>query len=845
MRDRLLQRLLLLSRWRVVGVSLLLTLVFTLFCYQFLQDRFSFNSDQLYCIHFCDDLLHGHDVQGFHMPAAPYVFPDMVLVLVCSLLTSNLTAAFILYSLLYYGLLLAVLSAICREVGLSRPDSFVTAGVGVAFLLASHFDPVYSGRGALLCYPGNHMGCLLMGLGAIAFVLRAIRRGYRWWSALLLVGVCVPAGFSDQLLIVQYLVPLCAALLLLGICRLIPIRRSLITITLLGFSTLLAMKMRGVFVWLGFVPMRITHTDSAFGLRPIVSLKEFAANGWFIVRDQSLMQTVFILNTMTAATVLVIWSRRVWRSAPASADAGTISPNETRLDGTAILLLAGVLLLAPLSNAGALIATGSVDRAAVTRYLYTWWFLPFLCLALWSRLLPWRPVRLIPWLVTALVIFQMLRFPEPLRTDGFARRYPPLAQALDELVRKHGRLRGFAEYWRARESHYLTQERVDVLPILSWGVPWFHGFNPNAFLGDNPHDLSLPDYNFVIVPTNGEAGPDPEHILARFGKPVEIIPTEHHEIWRYDRLANRQLELFLRAQLAQRLVRDKPFLAPTEPSSLRKPKRNLTACDARGTIHLARGNSFTVRFDRPTTGAMIDISADFADEYSLLFLRGGKELGQTHVPAVEWTGSEIAYCKPGLQSRLVQVPLACRKLGFNEVRITPLGRPQQFTIGHFLVFDEWLPLRSERAIPTDPYRRYEGEKMARLDSAEVTNLADASASAGQARQAAASFQGCMAYGPYTPLSPGRYRIDFALKVEDNTSSDAVAMIDSSACGGQQLLQSRMLSGGDFASADQYAVFSITFDAEDELDLVEYRVMTLGKTAVTLDYVEVTRIAAEK
>ena len=126
----------------------------------------------------------------------------------------------------------------------------------------------------------------------------------------------------------------------------------------------------------------------------------------------------------------------------------------------------------------------------------------------------------------------------------------------------------------------------------------------------------------------------------------------------------------------------------------------------------------------------------------------------------------------------------------------------------------------------------------------MTNTADSSASAGQARQAVASFQGCLAYGPYTPLPDGRYRIDFALKVEDNTSSDTVAVIDSCVYGGQQVLQSRTLSGVDFACPDHYAVFSLTFDAEDDLDLVEFRVLVLGKTKVTLDYVDVTRIAGK-
>src|SRR5262245_46905033 len=95
-----------LPRLRALGVAFLFVLVLILFGYQYLQNPFSFNSDNLYCLQFCDDLLHGREMQGFHVPAAPYLFPDMALLLPCAALTSNLSAVFFLYSALYYGLLL-------------------------------------------------------------------------------------------------------------------------------------------------------------------------------------------------------------------------------------------------------------------------------------------------------------------------------------------------------------------------------------------------------------------------------------------------------------------------------------------------------------------------------------------------------------------------------------------------------------------------------------------------------------------------------------------------------------------------------------------------------------------
>ena len=221
-------------------------------------------------------------------------------------------------------------------------------------------------------------------------------------------------------------------------------------------------------------------------------------------------------------------------------------------------------------------------------------------------------------------------------------------------------------------------------------------------------------------------------------------------------------------------------------------------------------------------------------------MRDGKELGVTRVPSVEWTGAESAYCKPGLQARLVPVPPACRTAGFDEVRVQPAGRSEHFSLGHFLVFDEWIPNQTGWERRYDRYRRYEGEKLNHWNSPAITTVEDPSASNGQAAQATSAFEGCLAYGPYTILSPGRYRAEFALKVEDNTPSDAVATIDSCAFGGELILHNRPLRGVDFPAANQYGLFSFCFDAEDELDLVEFRVTVHARAKVTLDYVDVTR-----
>jgi hypothetical protein len=822
----------------VLSVGSLLIGAFILYVAFFVSDGKSFSSDHLYCFHFCDDLLQGRDVQGFHLPGAPYLFPDMVVVLGCRALTSDLFSGFILYAVIYYGLLLATLIAVMRRLGISGLESFLIAGLSLSALFATYTHPAYLPCSLFLFHPSNHMGCLLIGLGATAFVLGAVRNGYRWFSAALFVVVCAVSGFSDQLMIVQFFAPICVAALLLGACRLFPFRRALITTALLGLSTLLAANLRYGIAKLGFVPLRI---ESSYHWDILASGEQFLASWSHCVREQPILWIACFLHVAAASTVLLVWSRR-GRSPEISTVADGLAEGRG-LHRTAVLLAALVGLLAPMFNAAAMIVTGLVNEPAVERYLFTWLYLPFLCVILWARLLPWRAARIVPWVVAAFVVFRLFTYPALPNRHDFEPRYPPLAQALDEMARKHGHLRGFAEFWNAREMYYLTHENVHVLPIISSGMPWFHSFNPNSFLSDDPHDLSLPDYHFVVVPRHKGGSVDREQILARYGKPAEILLVDHNEIWRYDRMISRQLDLFLRAQLAQRLVKNKPFVGPSEPSRLRKPKRNLTAWDDAKNILLDRGGSLTLRFDKPIAGDMIDISANALGCYLLRFARDGKELGSTRVPSVEWTGAESAYCKPGLQSRLVPVPPACRTEGFNEVRVFPAGRSEHFSLGHFLVFDEWIPYQSGWERRYEPYHRYEGEKLNHPNSPEVTTIQDPSASNGQAQQASSAFEGCLVYGPYTILSPGHYRVEFALRVEDNRSTDVVATLDSCAFGSEEILHSLPLRGVDFPSTNQYTVFSFTFDADDELDLVEFRAIVHAKAKVTLDYIDVTRTGA--
>src|SRR5579871_6246887 len=90
-------------------VSVLIVSLILLVC-GYLADGTAFNSDNLLSTAQCDDLLHGRDVRDWHLPGAPYLFPDLVLLLPCQLLAPTLPIAFLAYCLSLHLLLAATLA---------------------------------------------------------------------------------------------------------------------------------------------------------------------------------------------------------------------------------------------------------------------------------------------------------------------------------------------------------------------------------------------------------------------------------------------------------------------------------------------------------------------------------------------------------------------------------------------------------------------------------------------------------------------------------------------------------------------------------------------------------------
>jgi hypothetical protein len=673
----------------------------------------AFNSDDLYCPSVCEDLLRGRDMQGWHFTAVPYLFPDLTLLLPCVALSSNLVVVFLAYNFLVYNLFGIVLVWIFRLTGLGWLQAIATSCVSVLFLLVTHLEPAYLPRALSMYQPGFHVGAVLAGLFLTALLLHGLRHGVGKKIAVAIPIVTALAAFSDRLLLPEFVGPLLAALCLLAVLRSVPQRRLLALGLLLGMGTVLSNGVRWCFVRVGFhyYPVEVNLL-----IPKLEYVEPFARQFRVCMQHQTLLHVLLPLYLAIGLAVLLygLWKRRAAPTAQTpSADPSTLIQG---FDRPAVLFVAACMTLSPLCNVATLFLTGvhvtpPMDRylfacwllpflsytdtgSATTsgRYLFACWLLPFLFFGLFVQISIGRTRRWGEWgFQLAVVLFAIYRIGTSAGAMDFSNYnppYPPLAQTLDRLVRERGSMRGVAGYWVARRTDFLSRERVPVHPVCADCSPYFHAYNPNRFLFDEPTDFRLPRYNFVIVSPYSECGtpPNPERVRCEFGEPKEIIPVDGHEIWMYEQLSSPRFDRFLESQLAQRLCRHVPYIAPASPAALRKPKPNEMPWWSSRNVRSPHDENVEIHFDPPVRGDLIDVGANSHDEYLLTFCCGKELMATMEVPAVIWTGSIGKWCM-GIQSRLLPTPASLRGRYWDRVLVRSIGPSSESSLGHFLVFD--------------------------------------------------------------------------------------------------------------------------------------------------------------
>lgn len=111
------------------------------------------------------------------------------------------------------------------------------------------------------------------------------------------------------------------------------------------------------------------------------------------------------------------------------------------------------------------------------------------------------------------------------------------------------------------------------------------------------------------------------------------------------------------------------------------------------------------------------------------------------------------------------------------------------------------------------------------------DLFDAAASGGMARAVSGKNRKerkrYLCFGPSAPLSPGRYRASFRLKIGAPGGNELLATVDACVERGEKILARREIASAEFSKPEQYQDFQIEFDLP-RLQLVEFRVFYRGR-----------------
>jgi hypothetical protein len=803
----------------------------------------AFNTDNLYCSDLGEDIRLGRSLVGWHLPGAPYLFPDVFLLLPCQLLPRGVAGEFMGYTFAFFLSLLAILAWLGHEVGLGWRQALRLAIPGTLLLVAIHLGKTYEGRATQLVIPGSHAGVIPVGLALLALAVRLLRRGFRPLSALAFLLLGSLTAVSDKLLLAQFLAPLAVALLLLTCCLRIRVRQLAGLLGLIGGVVLLSAGLRTLLLRVGF---HLLQVEQAFGTPHWADLGTLLGQVARDVREQPLLKLLMFLYLVSSVLVVLACLRGGWRVQKSRSallpPPFTLHPPPSTLHCLAAL----TLLLVPLGNLGALWVAGLASNSAVYRYTLPCYLLPPLFTGWLLALLPGRAALsgrfAFPLLAVLLAGWRLTdRGPELARVP-LEPPYPPLAQTLDRLAEERGPLRGLAEFWTARRLRFLTHSRVAICSFDRFGQPFFHASNPLRWLADDPRDMAVPAYNFIILKKGSYfEDPGPELIQLLYGPPRERVAVGQHEVWLYDHLCSTPLQRFLLARDAERLRGSNPGTGPVSPACLAHPKRNLTPLDANGNLHIEPGQSLEVRFAPAVKGNSLDVGAGHDDWLEVEVYAGDERLGTVEVPQMPFHGAHYEY--PGIQARLLALPPALQGRAFDRAVVRPRANvTAAVTLAHLLVRPDDVPDTGINPSRRVPRVRLEAEWLPTFTSLSenylLSSTPETEASGGRVRQAAADFEGPVTFTHYLSLPAGRYRLDFAVRVGDNSSADEVAQIDAVCFAPGALLAARSLRGVDFPTAGQFTMQGLTLDLPDEANFLVLRLLSAGKTAVALDCIDI-------
>jgi hypothetical protein len=501
--------------------------------------NYFFNGDTLYPAALCQDLAENPDaLETWRFTGATDLYPDVLLYAIAWKITGSVAPAIVVCSCaLFVLLLLSVGTLLGALTDRSEQPAHYAAllAVGALFLSLNALGKVdnYSLRCPLMltCHGGSTI-CVIFGLAIAMRLLLADE--WRWRHRLMLAALFVQTALcmaSDRLILVQFVVPVVAALMFarLVLGAIVPTRR---VVWISG--TLIAAAISGqLLLRLVQQPWEDVVHPGQFSIPALWHGLTLAATGFArkLAAGDVLHSTTAIALALSAVyAVATCWRRITGRLDPRLVD-------QRQLLATVYFLALCISSLAAATLSGML--TASVPLSADyqwtigTRYFLPVLLLPFFaCSYMVTAFLQRRYPGLPTWPIAAAILLasvgSLLAARAQPHEGGQAvwQYYPANVRELDEAAGRLGVRDGLADHHSARVFTLLSRQGLRVRAIVR-NADSPSGCAPYPKLGNmrwyTPDGFAP---SFIVIYDDGmgidlHRTPSRAEIIARYGEPAE------------------------------------------------------------------------------------------------------------------------------------------------------------------------------------------------------------------------------------------------------------------------------------------------------------------------------------
>lgn len=472
---------------------------------------FLFNADELFFSSFYNDFVNNKSFDGWLIPGAPNLVPDMVLYFFLSFIFSgNIFFTFISFSIIQVFLIIFLINYIFK---LIVPDNYFPIATLSNLLFSGFFISGIISKDLFIPFHlisvSYHTGAFIMTLISLIFSLKYILQPSKW-SVYFLIITIILASFSDLLFIIIFTIPFIFTIFL-------AYRQNKRTCSYL-LSVIIVSSFVGVLLvkFLSFVGVSIAGNYHLLELSKLkLSVTVFINQFIDLLFNVNVFSLIFLLSIIAFLIVRNFLYRQYYQKI-------LYFSNQTTINYLMVYFFISVyiIIFTPLIN-GNYIDNSSIRYIMPVFYFCTF-LLPLIVYFQFSK--KDLVIKIYKYLSIIMVIiiigfnFSFVKNNSFINNLRNIKHYYPLSAKLaDSLYNQSNFNYGISTYWNAKPASIFSKNKINVLAIYSDEIkPYIHASNKNwYFSADNKTKI----FNFFM--TNKDF--NTQIIEKRLGKPMNTL----------------------------------------------------------------------------------------------------------------------------------------------------------------------------------------------------------------------------------------------------------------------------------------------------------------------------------